>query len=189
MSDNLFITATEARSGKSAISLGVMEMLLRKIKNVGFFRPIINIDPNSNRKDDDINLISSHFDLKIPYDKMYGFTGAEASNLVSLGRDAEIIEGIIKKCLNNESCECIIVPNPNITQPETPSLNEIQGKKPSVTTELIKGLSSTAPNRKHCQVSRMSAKFNTIKTNVNPIATLAFVSGAILLSPRFSLNY
>ena len=72
---------------------------------------------------------------------------------------------------------------------ETPSLNEIQGKKPSVTTELIKGLSSTAPNRKHCQVSRMSAKFNTIKTNVNPIATLAFVSGAILLSPRFSLNY
>ena len=45
MANNLFITATEARSGKSAISLGVMEMLLRKIDRVGFFRPIINVDP------------------------------------------------------------------------------------------------------------------------------------------------
>jgi phosphate acetyltransferase len=30
VSDNLYITATEARSGKSLVSLGVMEMLLRK---------------------------------------------------------------------------------------------------------------------------------------------------------------
>ncbi len=29
------------------ISLGVMEMLLRKIERVGFFRPIIKVDPGS----------------------------------------------------------------------------------------------------------------------------------------------
>ncbi|MCD6297080.1 MAG: phosphate acetyltransferase [Deltaproteobacteria bacterium] len=94
MSNGLYITATKSRSGKSAITLGVMEMLLRKIDRVGFFRPII---PGISDRDDDINLISSYFKLKIPYDQMYGFTGTEASNLVSLGKESEVIEGIIKK--------------------------------------------------------------------------------------------
>ncbi|MBW1704625.1 MAG: phosphate acetyltransferase [Deltaproteobacteria bacterium] len=94
MSNSLYITATKARSGKSAITLGVMEMLLRKIDRVGFFRPII---PGISDRDDDINLISSYFKLKIPYDQMYGFTGTEASNMVSLGKESEVIEGIIKK--------------------------------------------------------------------------------------------
>ena len=97
MSGSLFITATEARSGKSAISLGVIEMLMRKIDRVGFFRPIINVDPSSGKRDNDIGLISSHFKLEIPYEKMYGYTTTEANNLISRGREAEILEGIIKK--------------------------------------------------------------------------------------------
>ena len=94
MSNNLYVAATEARSGKSAVILGVMEMLLRKIDRVGFFRPIIS---DVKDQDHDINLVSSHFDLGIPYEKMYGFTGTEAANLVSLGRQTEMIEGIINK--------------------------------------------------------------------------------------------
>jgi len=50
-------------------------------------------------------------------------------------------------------------------------------------------LNSIAPSRKHCQVSRMSATFSTIKPSTSPIATLTFISGAIVLSPPFSLNY
>ena len=102
MSNNLYITATKARSGKSAISLGVMELLLRKIDRVGFFRPIVpdlksGLKPGQKERDDDIHLICSYFDLKIPYDKMYGLTGKEAIEMVSLGREAEVIEEIIKK--------------------------------------------------------------------------------------------
>ena len=41
MANGIYITATESKSGKSAISLGVMELLLGKIDKVGFFRPII----------------------------------------------------------------------------------------------------------------------------------------------------
>ena len=37
MSDSLYITATEARSGKSLVCLGVMEMLMRRTGKVGFF--------------------------------------------------------------------------------------------------------------------------------------------------------
>ena len=97
MADNLFITATEARSGKSLVSLGLMEMLLRKINKVGFFRPIIYADPASGKRDNDIQLISSHFKLEIPYEKMYGYTTQETADLVSQGKETEILEGIIKK--------------------------------------------------------------------------------------------
>lgn len=97
MADSLYITATEARSGKSAISLGVMEMLARKICKVGFFRPIIKVDPGSEKRDNDIHLIASYFKLEFPYEKMYGYTLDAANNLIARGREAELIEGIIKK--------------------------------------------------------------------------------------------
>jgi len=109
MSKGLFITATEARSGKSAVSLGVMEMLLRKIDRVGFFRPLINAYPGVEGLDNDINLISSHFKLGIPYEKMYGYTTAEASNLISLGKEDEILEGILQKCNHlKETCDFVL---------------------------------------------------------------------------------
>ena len=97
MSNNLFITATEAKSGKSAISLGVIDMLLRHIEKVGFFRPIINVDPSSGDKDHDIDLISTYFNLEIPYEKMYGYTAVEANDLVSNHQEEKISEGILKK--------------------------------------------------------------------------------------------
>jgi phosphate acetyltransferase len=109
MANNLFIAATEARSGKSLISLGVMEMLLRKIERVGFFRPIIKVDPGSKDRDRDIHLISSHFKLEIPYEKMYGYTTKEAGNLISLGRQEEIIEGVMRKYNQlREVCDFIL---------------------------------------------------------------------------------
>lgn len=97
MANNLYITATESRSGKSAISLGVMEMLLRKIDRVGFFRPIIEGDSGKKILDHDINLIASRFKLGIPHERMYGYTKAEAEEMVSRGKREEILEGIIKK--------------------------------------------------------------------------------------------
>ena len=106
MSNNLYITATEARSGKSTIALGIMEMLLMKIDSVGFFRPII---PGLKDQDDDIILISSHFDLNIPYDQMYGYTLTEASNLISQDKKAELFEGIIKKYNHlRETCHFVL---------------------------------------------------------------------------------
>lgn len=106
MSGNLYITSTEARSGKSAISLGIMEMLLRKIGSVAFFRPLVTAIDDRNES---IKLISSHFNLKIPYDQMYGFTIEAAGYLISHNREAELIEGIIKKYNKlKENCDFIL---------------------------------------------------------------------------------
>ena len=98
MSNNLYITATGARTGKSTISLGVMEMLLGTIDKVAFFRPIIENDPNDDDLiDNDIHLISSHFDLKTPYENMFGYSAKEAKRLLGLGKEEELIEGILNK--------------------------------------------------------------------------------------------
>lgn len=97
MSNNLYITATEAKSGKSAVCLGVMEMLLRKIQRVGFYRPIITGNPDKGIIDADIDLIRNHFEIDIPYKYMYGYTAEEAGRLISKGREEELLEGIIDK--------------------------------------------------------------------------------------------
>ena len=109
MSNNLYITATEARSGKSVVSLGVMEMLLRKIERVGFFRPLINVEPESGAMDNDIDLIRTHFNLPMPYEHMYGYTTSEVDKLLSAGKEGEVLEGIINKYEQlSKTCDFIL---------------------------------------------------------------------------------
>ncbi len=109
MSNCLYITATEAQSGKSAVALGVMEMLHRRIGRVGFFRPIINVS-DDNERDNDIELISSYFNLDIPYEKMYGYKMSEVTELAAQDREDEIIEGILSRYNElKESCDFILV--------------------------------------------------------------------------------
>jgi len=97
MADNLYVTSTERKSGKSVISLGLTEMLIRNVDKVAFFRPLIYVDSNQKEKDNDINLISSYYNLDIPYDKMYGFTTEEANEMLSKGKYEELIEKIVTK--------------------------------------------------------------------------------------------
>ena len=98
MSKNIFVTATDARSGKSAICLGVMELLLRSVEKVCFFRPLINVNPSDNELiDHDINLISSYYNLTPPYRAMYAYTTTEANNLITVGKYEEVLEEIVSK--------------------------------------------------------------------------------------------
>jgi phosphate acetyltransferase len=98
MAKNLYITATEARSGKSAVCLAVMELLLRSVEKIGFFRPLIKVDESSREViDHDINLISSYYQLSPPYKDMYGYTTAEANEMITLGKYEELLDGIVTK--------------------------------------------------------------------------------------------
>jgi phosphate acetyltransferase len=98
MAKNLYITATEARSGKSAVCLAVMELLLRSAERIGFFRPLIKVDESSREViDHDINLISSYYQLLPPYKDMYGYTTAEANQMITVGKYEELLDGIVTK--------------------------------------------------------------------------------------------
>ncbi|MBW1635853.1 MAG: phosphate acetyltransferase, partial [Deltaproteobacteria bacterium] len=97
MANKLYVTATEPRSGKSAIILGLMELLTRNIKNVAFFRPLVDVNHGRSERDNTINLIKSQYNLPFDYEEMYGYTVTEANQLLATGRHAEFIDGIMAR--------------------------------------------------------------------------------------------
>ena len=97
MSRKLYITSTEAKSGKSLVALGIMELLLRNIGKVGFFRPFISAQTDDGKKDNDIRLISETYNLDIPYQDMYAYTLSEVSQLMVDSNYNQLIEDILKK--------------------------------------------------------------------------------------------
>lgn len=96
MSKTLYITATEAKSGKSTIALCVMRLLLTGIQNVAFFRPIIN-DHEGEARDHDINLILSEYKLDMEYEDTYAYTLTKARELINNGQHALLLENILHK--------------------------------------------------------------------------------------------
>lgn len=46
MPHNLYVTAMEPQSGKSIVSLGLMELLAGRVERLGFFRPIVSREPD-----------------------------------------------------------------------------------------------------------------------------------------------
>ncbi|TKB09926.1 phosphate acetyltransferase [Desulforhopalus sp. IMCC35007] len=97
MANKLYVAGTETRTGKSAVILGLMELLTRNIKKVAFFRPLVDMDDKHLVMDNTISLIKHQFHLCYDYDEMYAYTVNEANHLISLGRTEELHEGILAK--------------------------------------------------------------------------------------------
>nr|WP_320014174.1 phosphate acetyltransferase [uncultured Desulfobacter sp.] len=96
MANSLYITTTETRNGKILIVLGIMQLLLKDIRLVGFFRPIIN--PSSRDvRDHDIDLVLSNFNIGLQYEETYAYTLEEAKQMVNSGRQAEMMKTILDK--------------------------------------------------------------------------------------------
>jgi phosphate acetyltransferase len=108
MTNCIYIATAEPHCGKSLIALGITEFLLRKTKKVGIFRPVIN--PNTpQHRDKIIDLILSHFDLKLDYEDTYAFLQREANTLVAHGHYDEVLNRIIQKYKALESrCDFIL---------------------------------------------------------------------------------
>ena len=97
MSNSLYISPTETRSGKSLVVLGIMQLLLKDIRIVGFFKPIIN-PPKKGGRDHDIDLVLSHFYLGLQYEETYAYTLEQATQMINTGgRQAEMMETILAK--------------------------------------------------------------------------------------------
>ncbi len=99
MSRNVYIAATESSSGKSAIALGVMEMMVKKVGRVGFFRPIIAGERDAAEPDNDIALMTRHFRLDLPCEQAFAYTGREAGDLIRAGKLSALLDGILE-CYN-----------------------------------------------------------------------------------------
>ncbi len=96
MSKAVYIATTEPNSGKSIVSLGLMQLLLGRAAKVGYFRPIID-DTEPGSIDNHINTVSKYFKLDIPYEDAFAFRRSEVIKLKNEDRDDEIIGEIISK--------------------------------------------------------------------------------------------
>jgi len=96
MSKNVFIATSEPYSGKSIITIGLVNMLLGKAKKVGYFKPIINADPKE-KKDDHAATVTEYFGLSEHYEDTYVFTRSQALQMIQNKSQGEMIDIIISR--------------------------------------------------------------------------------------------
>ena len=96
MNKGIYVATLESHSGKSMISLGLMRTLLGKTAKVGYFRPVIN-DVEKGEKDNHIDTILTHFDVKLAYEDAFAFTRKEVIQKRNKGKSGEVIDTIIRK--------------------------------------------------------------------------------------------
>jgi len=110
MAGSLYIATSEAQSGKSLITLGLMELSLRKTSKAGIFRPIIHQQDTDGEKDNHLNLILSHFNLNLDFEDCYAFTKEEAADLIGHGKIDELIERVISDYKRIEDqCDFVLI--------------------------------------------------------------------------------
>ncbi len=103
MTDALYIATIDRYSGKSLVSLGVTELLLRKTNRVGIFRPVIETASDGER-DKNIDLLLRHFDLHQDYEDTYGLPMREAEELIGQERYDQVLDRIIARYKALEDC-------------------------------------------------------------------------------------
>ncbi|MEO7768880.1 MAG: AAA family ATPase, partial [Ferruginibacter sp.] len=108
MSKAIYIASSEPNSGKSVITLGLMNILVGKIKNIAYFKPVVN-DRADTRKDIHIETIINQFGLKINYTDTFAFTYDELLHHRSEGNNSFIIDSIIAKFKKLEESHDFVV--------------------------------------------------------------------------------
>ena len=96
MNKAIYITTIEPNSGKSIVSLGLMQLLLGKAAKVGYFRPIID-DFEQGEIDNHINTVTTHFNLDLKFEEAFAYTRSEVISKKSEDKDDEIFSKIIEK--------------------------------------------------------------------------------------------
>lgn len=96
MNKAIYIATSEGNSGKSIITLGIMNMLINKTAKVGYFRPIIE-DFEEGNMDNHIETVINHFGLDISFQDAYAITKSKLIKKKNKGKLGEVIDLIIEK--------------------------------------------------------------------------------------------
>ena len=113
MAESLYIASLEANSGKLVITLGVMEMLSRRVDRLGFFR---SISPVPAEEDRHIQLLSSRYNFVQQPSEMIGVTHDQARAWIAAGEERRLFREIVanfKKA--EEQCDFLLCEGPDIT--------------------------------------------------------------------------
>ncbi|MCF6188017.1 MAG: phosphate acetyltransferase [Desulfobulbaceae bacterium] len=113
MAESLYIASLEPNSGKLIITLGIMEMLSRRVDRLGFFRSIV---PGPPEEDNHIRLIASRFNLSLQPKQMFGVTHDQARAWIAGGEERRLFREIVV-CFKEaeEQCDFLLCEGPDIT--------------------------------------------------------------------------
>jgi len=96
MSKAIYVATTEPNSGKSIVSLGLMQLLLGKTAKVGYFRPIID-DYAKGSIDNHIDTVLTYFEVDQKFEDAFAYTRSQVVQLKNMDKDNEILGHIIDK--------------------------------------------------------------------------------------------
>src|SRR5690554_2829341 len=91
----VYIATTESNSGKSIVSLGLMQALLGKVAKVGYFRPIID-DLTPGKTDNHIHTVLSHFNINLAFEEAFVYHRSEVVGLLNDDKKDDLIRHIIE---------------------------------------------------------------------------------------------
>jgi len=113
MAESLYIASLEPNSGKLIITLGIMEMLSRRVDRLGFFRTIV---PGAPEEDKHIRLIASRFNLSLQPGQMFGVTHDQARAWIASGEERRLFREIVARFKQAEElCDFLLCEGPDIT--------------------------------------------------------------------------
>jgi phosphate acetyltransferase len=96
MAKNLFITTTDGEGGKTIVALGLMELLLRKLGKVAYFRPIVQVTREKSLEDH-FSLMKKYFKLDLRTEQMYAYTLEDAHAMIEKGKYEDLVGQIVEK--------------------------------------------------------------------------------------------
>jgi phosphate acetyltransferase len=92
VANRLYLASLEPRAGRSLVTLGIMELLTRRLGSVGYVRPVV---PSSREPDQRIELLRRRYELDLDPDEMAVFGSDEVAELFGDGRGEEVFKGIL----------------------------------------------------------------------------------------------
>ena len=94
MSKSVYITGAGPGSGKSVVVLGVMELLARHGRKIGFFRPVGTEGAISDYLS---ALVTSRYEITASRESIFGVTYATVRDLISKNKEEELYSRILEK--------------------------------------------------------------------------------------------
>ncbi|MDX9835548.1 MAG: phosphate acetyltransferase, partial [Desulfobulbus sp.] len=111
MADSLYIANLEKDSGKLLVSLGLLELISRRVERVGFFRPVTPGD----ERDDDLKLIRSRYGITLSDEEMTAVSHEEARALIASGKEKRLFREIVRKYNEiRRKCDFLLCEGPTI---------------------------------------------------------------------------
>jgi phosphate acetyltransferase len=89
---NVYVTALEPGSGKSAVVLGLAEVLSRRAGRLGYFRPLIG---SGSARDADVELMIERFRLAQSYRESYALSSEDLHDVAAEGAYGDLLKRVL----------------------------------------------------------------------------------------------